>query len=78
MAYIHQLPTFTERADRAERKQLRELTNDIMATANNLGADYVYVAKNKSGKYYPMTFAFYAEGGKFIARRTIRTILLNR
>ena len=78
MAYIHELPNFAQRASLTERQQLRALRAEILGTAKELGADAVYVAKNKTGNYYPMTFAFYAQGGKFLARRTPRTVLLNR
>lgn len=72
------LPNFYERATESERSLADQLTNSIKETGNNLGASYAYVTKNKTGEYYPMTIQFHAHGGKFLARRTPRTVLLGR
>ena len=75
MAYIHFLPTFLNRGTPIEGAMVNEATSDLQECAKKFGADYVYVAKNKTGAYYPLTFAFYAEGGKFLARRTYNTMM---
>lgn len=73
--YIRFLPTFSLHADRVEVAMVNDLQDDLMKTGSDLGADYVYVCKNKTGAYRPLTFAFYAEGGKFLGRRTPNTVL---
>lgn len=75
MAKIHLLPTFLTHGTPAETMMVNELSTDAINYANELGADTVYVAKNKTGAYRPLTFAFYAEGGKFLARRTPNTLV---
>lgn len=75
MAYIHFLPTFLNHGSPTEGIMVNEATSELKQAAKNLGADYVYVAKNKTGNYRPLTFAFYAEGGKFLARRTYNTMM---
>ena len=72
---IRILPTFAFHADQLEVAMVNDLQDDLMETGAELGADYVYVCKNKTGAYRPLTFAFYAEGGKFLARRTPNTVL---
>jgi hypothetical protein len=54
---------------------VNELQDNLVKKCGELGADYVYVCKNKTGAYRPLTFAFYAEGGKFLARRTPNTVI---
>ena len=75
MTYIHSLPTFLIRSTPIEAAMVNDANSDVLRCADKLGADYVYVAKNKTGAYYPLTFAFYAEGGKFLARRTFDTMM---
>lgn len=75
MAYIHFLPTFLNHGTPKETLIVNELSAEMNAYANELGADTVYVAKNKTGAYRPLTFAFYAQGGKFLARRTPNTLV---
>ena len=75
MANIHLLPTFITRSDVVEATMVNDSLTEIQDVAEKFGADTVYVAKNKTGAYYPLTFAFYAEGGKFLARRTYNTLM---
>jgi len=72
---IRFLPTFAHHADSFEVAMVNDLQEDLLETGAELGADYVYVCKNKTGAYRPLTFAFYAQGGKFLARRTPNTVL---
>lgn len=72
---IRFLPTFTHHADFAEALMVNDLTEDIVETGAELGADYVYVCKNLTNGSRPLTFAYYASGGKFLARRTPNTVL---
>jgi hypothetical protein len=75
MANIHFLPTFLNFGTFAEALMVNDSTSELQECAKKFGADTVYVAKNKTGAYRPLTFAFYAEGGKFLARRTINTVM---
>ena len=74
-AYLHALPTFLKFGTPVEVAMVNDVQDEVKNTARELGADYVYVAKNKTGNARPLTFAFYAEGGKFLARRTINTVV---
>jgi hypothetical protein len=75
MANIHFLPTFLNFGTFTEGMMVADSVNELQECAEKFGADYVYVAKNKTGAYRPLTFAFYAEGGKFLARRTMNTVI---
>jgi len=75
MAYVHFLPTFLNHGSPKETLMVNELSADLNEYADSLGAEYVYVCKNKTGAYRPLTFAFYAHGGKFLARRTPNTLV---
>lgn len=75
MAKIHFLPTFLNRSTPVEGAMVTNSLTEMQSAAEKFGADTVYVAKNKTGAYYPLTFAFYAEGGKFLARRTYNTLM---
>ena len=72
---IRFLPTFSLHASRFEVAMVNELQDNLVKKCGELGADYVYVCKNKTGAYRPLTYAFYAEGGKFLARRTPNTVI---
>lgn len=72
---IRFLPTFALHADSFEVAMVNDLNEDIVETGAELGADYVYVCKNLTNGSRPLTFAYYASGGKFLARRTPNTVL---
>lgn len=71
---VRRFPSFNDRASRSEKMKITKLGPKIQKKARSLGASYAYVCKNKTGNYYPTTVAFFAEGGKFIARRTLNTV----
>lgn len=73
--YTRFLPTYFIYGEKMDEYVCNELEQEIEAFGMKIGADYAYVCKNKTGKYRPLTFAFYAEGGKFLARRTPNTLL---
>jgi hypothetical protein len=70
---IHRLPNFNERATRSEKIKVTKLGPDLQRTARRLGAHTVYVCKNKTGTYFPLTFMFHGSSG-FVARRTPNTL----
>jgi hypothetical protein len=75
MTDIRFLPTFAIHADQFEVAMVNDLQEDLVETGAELGADYVYVCKNLTNGTRPLTFAYYAQGGKFLARRTPNTVL---
>ena len=71
---IHRLPTFNSRASRSEKIQVTKLGPQIQQKAQELGAAYAYICKNKTGNYYPVSVQFIAKGDKSISRRTLLTL----
>ena len=73
--YTRFLPTFFVHGTDFDSVICNELEQEIEQCGEDLGADYCYVSKNYSNGYRPLTFAFYAEGGKFLGRRTPNTLI---
>ena len=73
--YTRFLPTYFIYGEQFDQAVCEELEQEINNFGEQIGADYAYISKNKTGKYRPLTFAFYASGGKFLARRTPNTLL---
>lgn len=75
MARVHLLPNFMDRAGLTERHIVDDVANtQLQFIANDIDADTVYVCKNKSGKYYPLSFMFMRDG-KFVRRMGKTTVL---
>jgi|TARA_B100000085_G_scaffold161554_1_gene146949 hypothetical protein len=74
--YTRFLPTFFAHGTDFDTAVCNELEQEIEKCGEQLGADYCYVSKNYTNGYRPLTFAFYAEGGKFLARRTTNTVIV--
>ena len=72
--YSKYLPTFINNFTEFEVVMVNELATDLEQCGERLGADYAYISKNKTGNARPLTFAFYARGGKFLGRRTPNTL----
>lgn len=72
--YSKYLPTFINNCTEFEVGMVNELATDLEQCGERLGADYAYISKNKTGNARPLTFAFYARGGKFLGRRTPNTL----
>jgi len=73
--YSKYLPTFNNNCTEFEVGLVNELAAELEQCGERLGADYAYVSKNYTNGYRPLTFAFYAEGGKFLGRRTPNTVI---
>ena len=73
--YSKYLPTFHNNFTEFEVGLVNELATDLEQCGERLGADYAYISKNKTGNARPLTFAFYAKGGKFLGRRTPNTLM---
>lgn len=73
--YIRFLPTYFVYGNQFDESVCGELEQEIERCGERLGADYAYVSKNYTNGYRPLTFAFYAEGGKFLGRRTPNTVI---
>ena len=73
--YSKYLPTFNDNCTEFEVGLVNELATELEQCGESLGADYAYISKNKTGNARPLTFAFYARGGKFLGRRTPNTLV---
>ena len=74
--YTRFLPTYFAHGTKLDQFLCDELEQEIENCGEQLGADYCYVSKNYTNGYRPLTFAFYAQGGKFLARRTTNTVIV--
>lgn len=73
--YTRFLPTYFNFGTIVDETICNELESEIEQCGAELGANYAYVSKNYTNGYRPLTFAFYAEGGKFLGRRTPNTVI---
>lgn len=73
--YTKFLPTFLNNCSEFEYALVNQLGDEMETCGRELGADYAYISKNKTGAYRPLTIAFYAQGGKFLGRRTPNTLV---
>ena len=73
--YTRFLPTYFAHGDEFDQAVCEYLEQSIETCGEKLGADYCYVSKNYTNGSRPLTFAFYAEGGKFLGRRTPNTVI---
>ena len=73
--YTKFMPTFTNNCSEFEYALVNQLSAEMETCGTDLGADYAYICKNKTGAYRPLTIAFYARGGKFLGRRTPNTLV---
>ena len=73
--YTRFLPTYFAHGTEYDQSVCEYLEQSIEKCGEKLGADYCYVSKNYTNGYRPLTFAFYAEGGKFLGRRTPNTVI---
>jgi len=73
--YIRFLPTYFAYNNEFDQAVCGYLEQSIEKCGERLGADYCYVSKNYTNGSRPLTFAFYAEGGKFLGRRTPNTVI---
>lgn len=73
--YIRFLPTYFNYGDPVDQYVCGQMEEEIEQCGERLGADYCYVSKNLTNGYRPLTFAFYAQGGKFLGRRTTNTVI---
>ena len=73
--YTRFLPTYFVHGDDYDQAICEYLEQSIERCGEKLGADYCYVSKNYTKGSRPLTFAFYAEGGKFLGRRTPNTVI---
>ena len=69
------LPTYFVHGNEFDQAVCEYLEQSIETCGEKLGADYCYVSKNYTNGSRPLTFAFYAEGGKFLGRRTPNTVI---
>ena len=74
--YTRFLPTYFAHGTEYHHSFCEYLEQSIEKCGEKLGADYCYVSKNYTNGYRPLTFAFYAEGGKFLGRRTTNTVIV--
>lgn len=71
--YIRFMPTYIKYGTAADTVSIK-MEQEIKRCGESLGADYAYVCKNFSGSHRPLTFSFYAKGGKFLGRRTTNSV----
>ena len=73
--YTRFLPTYFVHGNATDEYVCGQMEEEIEQCGERLGADYCYVSKNYTNGYRPLTFAFYAEGGRFLGRRTPNTLV---
>lgn len=73
--YTRFLPTYFVHGNATDEYVCGQMEEEIERCGERLGADYCYVSKNYTNGYRPLTFAFYAEGGRFLGRRTPNTVI---